>query len=61
MSEQPKSKLMARLRARREREGLVRVRLEVWVAADRADEIRERLNRYAKRILRDADPTGTGL
>ena len=38
MSEQPKSKLMARLRARRRRDGLVRV--EVWVQRDKAELMR---------------------
>ena len=50
MTEQPKSKLMARLRARREREGKVRVGVEVWVLAEKADEIREKLLTYAKRL-----------
>ena len=57
MTEQPKSKLMARLRARREREGKVRVTVEVWVLAEKAYAIRDKLLAYAKRL---ASSTGGG-
>lgn len=46
MSEQPKSKLMARLRARRQAEGMVRV--EAWV---RPEDV-ERVRKYVARLNR---------
>lgn len=45
MTEQPKSKLMARLRQQRARLGLVRV--EVWVPADAVEKVRK----YAARLV----------
>lgn len=49
MTEQPKSKLMARLRARRQTEGLVRI--EVWVKP-------EHVARVRKYVARLGLPTG---
>jgi hypothetical protein len=46
VTEQPKSKLMARLRARRRREGWVRV--EVWVPAKKVAALRAYVRRLTK-------------
>lgn len=40
----PKSELMARLRARRQREGMVR--LEFWIPADKVEQVRD----YVKKL-----------
>jgi hypothetical protein len=45
---QPKSKLMAALRSRRQREGLVR--LELWVPANLVKQVRD----YVKRVTADS-------
>jgi len=49
MTEQPKSKLMARLREQRARLGLVRV--EVWVPRDAVSKVRA----YVARLVRRTD------
>jgi hypothetical protein len=49
--EQPKSKLMAALRSRRQREGLVR--LEFWVPKALVKQVRD----YVKRITKNATET----
>lgn len=50
MTEQPKSKLMARLREQRARLGLVRVSVDVWVKRDAAKAVRDKLRKYAARL-----------
>ena len=57
MTEQPKSKLMARLRSRRQREGWVRI--EVWVPAAMVGRVRQ----YVRRLVKQTTPetvTGEG-
>jgi hypothetical protein len=50
---QPKAKLMARLRASRQREGLVR--LEVWVPAKLVKQVRD----YVRRVTADSANAGS--
>lgn len=52
VTEQPKRKLMARLRARRQTEGLVRI--EVWVKPEHVARVRK----YIARLARASSPTG---
>lgn len=58
MAEQPKSKLMARLRARRQTEGWVRI--EVWVPKELVAKVRAYVRQLVKKAKRTTDGDDDG-